>query len=385
MGKGCKPMPLQRATGLNHNFMNEKSSSQWVEQLVRPEIRQIQAYHVQPASNMIKLDAMENPYSWTPAMQSAWIERMRGMAFNRYPDPSASRLRQILTENLNLSDQQAIVFGNGSDELIQIIMMALSGSDRGVMSVKPTFVMYDMIAKFVGMPYHAVSLNPDFSLDFDAFIAAMQAHQPAVVFLAYPNNPTGNAFSRDQVEQILQQAPGLVVVDEAYNAFAEDSFLADIADYSNLIVMRTFSKVGLAGFRLGYMVGHQAWMAEFDKIRLPYNINVVTQQGVAFALEHQDVLIEQAQQIKHDRALLVAELSVLDGVEVYPSQANFITLRLTKGGADRIFAGLKADGVLIKNLSPAGGLLAECLRVTVGTPNENQAFLNSFRNHLTQA
>lgn len=385
MGKGCKPMPLQRATGLNHNFMNEKSSSQWVEQLVRPEIRQIQAYHVQPASNMIKLDAMENPYSWTPAMQSAWIERMRGMAFNRYPDPSASRLRQILTENLNLSDQQAIVFGNGSDELIQIIMMALSGSDRGVMSVKPTFVMYDMIAKFVGMPYHAVSLNPDFSLDFDAFIAAMQAHQPAVVFLAYPNNPTGNAFSRDQVEQILQQAPGLVVVDEAYNAFAEDSFLADIADYSNLIVMRTFSKVGLAGFRLGYMVGHQAWMAEFDKIRLPYNINVVTQQGVAFALEHQDVLIEQAQQIKHDRALLVAELSVLDGVEVYPSQANFITLRLTQGGADRIFAGLKADGVLIKNLSPAGGLLAECLRVTVGTPNENQAFLNSFRNHLTQA
>lgn len=363
---------------------DQKGLEDWVEQWVRPEIRAIQAYHVQPAANMVKLDAMENPYGWTPEMQSAWIERMRCQAYNRYPDPSAHILRQRLSHDLKLSEDQAIVFGNGSDELIQIIMMTLAKPGRSVMSPVPTFVMYDMIARFVGLSFHGVLLKQDFSLDLGAFIAAMQEQQPAIVFLAYPNNPTGNAFCRQDIEQIIQQAPGLVVLDEAYNAFAEDSFLADIEHYPNLVVMRTVSKQGLAGFRLGYMVGHQAWMTEFDKVRLPYNINVVTQLGVAFALEHADVLEQQANQIKQDRATLVFCLSELDGVEVFDSQANFITLRVDHGQADRIFAGLKEDGILIKNLSPMGGLLADCLRVTVGTPNENQAFLNSFSHHLAR-
>lgn len=365
--------------------MNQQASVQdWVEQLVRPEIRQINAYHVQPAQNMIKLDAMENPYVWPPQMQQAWLERIASLAFNRYPDPNVSLIREPLSRLLNLPEDQQLVFGNGSDELIQIVMMAMSGSQRGVMSVAPTFVMYDMIARFVGMPYHSVALNEDFTLDVNRFIDAMQQHQPAIVFIAYPNNPTGNAFTRAQVEQIIEQAPGLVVVDEAYNAFAEDSFIGDIERYPNLVVMRTFSKVGLAAFRLGYMVGHQRWMTEFDKIRLPYNINIATQQGVAFALEHYDVLVEQAASIKQQRAELVVALEATGICEVYPSQANFITLRLKDVSADKVFAGLKQAGVLIKNLSPTGGLLANCLRVTVGSASENKAFMDAFCKQLKQ-
>ncbi|MBE0493568.1 MAG: histidinol-phosphate transaminase [Thiomicrospira sp.] len=355
----------------------------WIERWVRPEIRDIKAYHVQPAANMIKLDAMENPYGWPPGMQSAWIERVRYQAFNRYPDPTAESLRHVLMQELALPDDQTLVFGNGSDELIQIIMMAFSQPGRCVMAPVPTFVMYEMIAKFVGLAFHGVPLQSDFELDLSAFLNSMQQHQPAVVFLAYPNNPTGNAFSRQDIEQIIQQAPGLVVLDEAYNAFADDSFISDIQHYPNLIVMRTVSKQGLAGFRLGYMIGHQAWMAEFDKVRLPYNINVVTQMGVTFALEHSDVLKQQAEQIKQDRAILMQALAEFSEVKVFDSQANFVTLRVPKDQANRIFSGLKQDGVLIKNLSPMGGLLADCLRVTVGTPNENQAFLNSFSHHLT--
>lgn len=357
----------------------------WVEHLIRPEIRQINAYHVQPAQNMIKLDAMENPYVWPESMQQAWLARISDLAFNRYPDPNVSMIRQPLSALLDLPADQQIVFGNGSDELIQILMMAMSGTNRGVMSVSPTFVMYDMIARFVGMPYHAVALNQDFTLNLAAFIEAMQTHQPALIFIAYPNNPTGNAFTRQQVEQIIESAPGLVVVDEAYNAFAEDSFIEDIARYSNLVVMRTFSKVGLAGFRLGYMVGHQSWMTEFDKIRLPYNINSATQQGVAFALEHYPVLVEQAVAIKQQRQMMVARLSSLDECEVYPSQANFITLRLKSQSADQVFTGLKQAGILIKNLSPNGGLLANCLRITVGSEEENQQFLAVFSQLLGES
>lgn len=360
----------------------QKTVENWVEQLVRPEIRQINAYHVQPAQNMIKLDAMENPYVWPAQMQQAWLARIADLAFNRYPDPNVSLIREPLMTLLGLPEDQTLVFGNGSDELIQILMMAMSGTQRGVMSVAPTFVMYDMIARFVGMPYHAVQLNQDFTLDTDVFIQAMNRHQPAIVFIAYPNNPTGNAFTRTQVEKIIEQAPGLVVVDEAYNAFAEDSFIEDIARYSNLIVMRTFSKVGLAGFRLGYMAGHKTWMTEFDKIRLPYNINSVSQQGVAFALEHYPTLMEQAEAIKQQRSLLVAALSGFDDCEVYPSQANFITVRLKTKSADQVFLGLKQDGILIKNLSPTGGLLTNCLRITVGSEQENKALLAAFEKHI---
>lgn len=361
-----------------------QTTEQAVMRWIRPEIRQIQAYHVQDAQGMIKLDAMENPYSWTPEMQAGWIERMRTMSFNRYPDPGAQALRQKLSTYLGLTDAQTLVFGNGSDELIQLLMMAVAQPERVVLAPTPTFVMYEMIARFVGMQFVGVPLHADFTLDEAAMEAAIAQHQPALIFLAYPNNPTGNAFSRAQIERIITLSPGLVIVDEAYHAFADDSFMADLARYPNLVVMRTFSKQGLAGFRLGYMAGAKAWMQEFDKVRLPYNINVLTQAGVLYALEHDAVMLAQTDLIKQERALLITQLEAL-GVTVFPTQANFVTVRVAPGQADRIFQALKQDNILIKNLSPNGGLLADCLRITVGTPNENQTFLQRFAHHLTLA
>lgn len=357
--------------------------SSLVTSLIRPEIKELVAYQVQPADGMIKLDAMENPYVWDEGLQAKWLERAKQVDFNRYPDPAATKLRAKLKQHLNLPAEQEILFGNGSDELIQLIMLATARSGCKVFSIAPTFVMYAMTAKFVGVDYVEASLKPDFSLDLPATLTAIEAEQPAVIFIAYPNNPTGNAFAREEIEAIIQAAPGLVVVDEAYNAFAEDSFLPDVEKYNNLLVMRTFSKVGLAGFRLGFLVANSAWIAEFDKVRMPYNINVFTQEGVLFALENYQVLEKQAEQIKQDRELLIKELTQFSQIEtIFKTAANFITIKLQPDLVARVFAGLKQDKILIKNLDSAGGLLKDCLRITVGSPAENQAFLASFAKYI---
>jgi histidinol-phosphate aminotransferase len=344
---------------------------------VRPGIRALAAYHVPDATGLVKLDAMENPYGWTPELVEAWLEHLRGVALNRYPDPRSPELVETLRRVAGIPDGQSVILGNGSDELIQVIVLALAAPGRVVMSVEPSFVMYRMIAGYVDMDYVGVPLGEDFALDPEAFIAALEAHRPAVVFLAYPNNPTGNRFPRAHVEAIVRAAPGLVVVDEAYAPFADDSFLADLGRYPNLVVMRTVSKQGLAGLRLGYLCGPPPWLSEFDKLRLPYNINVLTQASAAFALSHHQVLEEQAAAIRRDRAVLMRALAVLPGVTAYPSEANFILFRVPAGQGDRVFEGLKAKGVLIKNLSPQGGPLTDCLRVTVGRPEENQRFLEA--------
>jgi len=357
----------------------EDKAAQWI----RPEIRALSAYHVPDAADLIKLDAMENPYGWPEDMVEDWLERLRGVAINRYPDPSARALRARLGEAFDVPPGMDLLLGNGSDELIQILAMAVAGPGRVVLAPEPSFVMYRMIAQFIGMEYVGVPLAADdFSLDMPAMTAAIERHRPALIFLAYPNNPTGNAFDADAVREIIAMAPGLVVVDEAYTAFAEDSFMPRLVDFPNLLVMRTVSKMGLAGLRLGLLAGAPAWLRELDKLRLPYNINVLTQASAEFALERKAVLDEQTDRIRHDRGLLHAALSELPGLTVYPSQANFILFRTPMGRADQLFQGLRDQGVLIKNLNGAGGVLTDCLRVTVGSAEENAAFLKALRSAL---
>ncbi|OOG26480.1 histidinol-phosphate transaminase [Thioalkalivibrio denitrificans] len=351
---------------------------------VRPSIRSLAAYHVPDASGLVKLDAMENPYHWPPELVDAWLETLRNVALNRYPDPRSPQLIDTLRRVAGIPADQSVILGNGSDELIQVIIMALAGPGRVVMSVEPSFVMYRMIAGYADMDYVGVPLGEGFALDREAFIAAMQAHEPAVVFLAYPNNPTGNRFAREDMEAVIEAAPGLVVVDEAYAPFADDSFLGDLGRYPNLVVMRTVSKQGLAGLRLGYLCGPRAWLEQFDKLRLPYNINVLTQASAAFALDHHTVLDEQAAAIRRDRESLMQALAEMPGVIPYPSEANFILCRVPAGQGDRVFEGLKSRGVLIKNLSPQGGPLTDCLRVTVGRPDENERFLAALGSVLGQ-
>jgi histidinol-phosphate aminotransferase len=342
---------------------------------VRPEIRALKAYAVPDAGGLIKLDAMENPYSFPAAMRDEWLRVMQNVGINRYPDPGARALKQRLREALNIPPDMSVLLGNGSDELIQMIAMALAQPGRVVLAPVPTFVMYDMIATFTGMRFVGVPLAPDFTLDLPAMLAAIRTHRPAVIFLAYPNNPTGNLFDAAAMEQVIAATDGLVVVDEAYHAFAGESFMDRLGRYDNLVVMRTLSKQGLAGLRLGILAGDAAWLDEFDKVRLPYNINSLTQASAGFALEHVAELDRQAARIRADREELAQALAGLPGIRVWPSRANFILFRITAGDASAVFRRLLAAGVLIKNLDPGGGALRGCLRVTVGAPHENAAFL----------
>ena len=353
-----------------------------VKTFIRPEIQALAAYHVPDSSDTIKLDAMENPYQWPSDLVDQWLEVIRDVELNRYPDPSARVLKEHLRESMEVPDESEVLLGNGSDELIQMIMMAMSGKDKKVLSVEPGFVMYKMIAAFLDMPYIGISLEEDFSINEKELLASIKEHQPSVIFLAYPNNPTSNLFDEQTIRNIIDVAPGVVVVDEAYHAFAEKSFMPMLTEYDNLLVMRTVSKMGLAGLRLGLLAGKAEWINEFDKVRLPYNINILTQASAEFAIKNRDVLDKQTQQICVDREVLFKELSEIESITPYSSQANFILVRVEEGEADKIFNNLKEQGVLIKNLNPAGGLLKNCLRITVGTAEENKKFLELLKTTL---
>lgn len=349
-----------------------------VESLIRPEILSLKAYGVADASGLIKLDAMENPYPWPEAIKRKWADRLQQVAINRYPDAQASALKSALCQSMAVPGEMAMMLGNGSDELIQIIMMALARPGATVMAPTPTFVMYEMTARFTGLEFIEVPLSDkDFSLDVDAMLTAIAQHQPAVIFLAYPNNPTGNLFADSDIELILNAAHGLVVIDEAYHVFAGRSFMARLMNHPNIAVMRTLSKLGLAGLRLGLLVADKAWLAEFDKVRLPYNINSLTQASAEFVLENADFLEQQTANLCQARDAMYAELMKLGAVDVWPSHANFILFRIQEKSATAVFDELRQRGVLIKNLDTGNPALKDCLRVTIGTTEENTAFLTA--------
>ena len=357
-----------------------------IERWVRPEIRALSAYHVADASGMVKLDAMENPYVWPPELREAWAQTLSAVDVNRYPDPHARELTTVLREAMAVPGEAGVLLGNGSDEIIQMLAMTLAAPGRTLLTVEPGFVMYAMIARFTGMDYRAVALREeDFSLDMDALLAAIAEHQPALVFLAVPNNPTGNLFDERDVLRIVEAAPGLVVVDEAYAPFTDATLMPRVGEYTNLAVMRTVSKMGLAGLRLGLLAAPRPWIDEIDKTRLPYNINVLTQVSGAFALEHRALLDEQTRRIREDRAWLFEALDKLPGITAFPSDANFILVRTPEKRAKALFEALKAAGVLVKCLDGGHPLLADCLRVTVGTPEENTIFVAALRTALGNA
>ena len=350
--------------------------------LLRQEVLALHAYAVPESSGMAKLDAMENPYPLPAPLRDEIARLVADAAINRYPDASAQRLKEQICAVTGLVQGKEILLGNGSDEIIQLLALAVAKPGAVLMSVEPSFVMYKMIAAFTGMTYIGVPLTRDFALDLPAVLAALQRHQPALVFLAYPNNPSGNLFDAAAISQIIAAAPGLVVVDEAYYAFASASFIPLLAHSPNLLVMRTFSKLGMAGLRLGFLAGSAAWLAHLEKLRLPYNVGVLTQLVAEKLLQHHAVLLQQATQIKQDRAALYERLAGMAEVRPYTSEANFILFRVQQ--ADAVFAGLKQRGVLIKNLSNSHPLLADCLRVTVGTPGENEQFIRALQESIRQ-
>ncbi len=352
------------------------------ENLLRPEVLALHAYHVPPASGMIKLDAMENPYVLPLDLRDKIARAVADAEINRYPDAAARNLKDRIAKVTNLPAGMDILLGNGSDEIIQLLAMAVAKPGAVLLSVEPSFVMYRMIATFVGMRYVGVPLAEDFSLDLAATLDAIKREQPALVFLAYPNNPTGNLFDAAAIKKIIEAAPGLVVVDEAYYAFARSSFIPHLGHYGNLLVMRTFSKLGMAGLRLGFLAGSPAWLGQLEKLRLPYNVGVLPQVVAANLLEHHDVLLAQAVSIKQERAKLLAALNAVIGVRTYSSEANFILFRVAR--ATKVFEGLKQRGVLIKNLDGGHPALTDCLRVTVGTSQENAKFVVALQDTIKQ-
>ncbi len=350
---------------------------------IRPVIKQIQAYHVADASGLIKLDAMENPYQLPDNLKANLQVKLNEAELNRYPDPSAARLCARLKQVMQVPEDKSIVLGNGSDELIQMMAMAVAGHDGNkdvcLMSFDPGFVMYKMIADFVGIKYVGVPLTDDFSLHMESTCQAIKQHKPAIIFIAYPNNPSANCYNEKDIEEIISIAPGMVVLDEAYHPFALSSFMDRLTEFDNLLVMRTVSKMGLAGLRLGLLCGHPDIVKEIDKIRLPYNINVLTQVAAEFVLDNIGALDQQAKLIRDERERLFEAMNVMPELKVFPSQANFILFRVLDNdnnkSANDVFESMKQSGVLIKNMRADAGLLRNCLRVTVGTAEENRAFM----------
>ncbi len=342
------------------------------------------AYAVQESAGLLKLDAMENPHRLPEPLQQELGRRLGAVALNRYPGSRVQDLRQALKSHAQVPAGFDLMLGNGSDELIALLAMAMDVPDASILAPVPGFVMYAMSAQLQGLRFVGVPLTADFALDPAAMLQAIAQHQPSIIYLAYPNNPTANLWDDAAIASIIDAAPGFVVIDEAYQPFAGQSFIERLTQYSHVLLMRTMSKFGLAGVRIGYLIGRDALVAELDKVRPPYNISVLNAECALFALEHNAVFAAQARDIVAQRAWLVEQLSAVPGLQVYRSDANMVLVRLPGEGdsAARVFSGMRARGVLVKNVSNLHPLLANCLRLTVGLAEENRAMLSALKECL---
>lgn len=350
--------------------------------ILRPELANMHAYHVSDSDGFVKLDAMENPYSLPAELREKWVSLLKGVELNRYPDPQANDIKQALRTEFSISDEHELIFGNGSDELIQMLALAIAKPDACVLTVTPSFSMYKLISEFIGVRVVEVPLTETFSLQVDKICEAINENKPSIVFLACPNNPTGTLWPIEDIEKTIQQTQGLVVIDEAYAPFSSFSMMPLVDKYSNALMLRTFSKMGLAGLRFGWMAGAEKWLNELNKLRLPYNINTLTQASIHFALENISVFNDQAKKICAQREILISALQDIDELQVFPSEANFILFKLRQSSADKVFASLLEKKVLIKNVAN-NNLLKNCLRVTVGTESENEIFINALKRSIS--
>ena len=355
--------------------------------LIRQDVQSMHAYAIQDSAGMVKLDAMENPHRLPASLQADLGQRLGALALNRYPDGRVNDLRHALADYARMPEGFDIMLGNGSDELIALLAMACDVPGGSVLAPLPGFVMYAMSAQLQGLKFIGVDLTPDFELDEAAMLAAIHQHKPSITYLAYPNNPTANLWDDAVIEKIIDavgEQGGLVVMDEAYQPFSSKSYIDRITRHSHVLLMRTMSKFGLAGVRLGYMMGPKALIAEIDKVRPPYNISVLNYECALFALEHQDVFVAQAHDLVAQRELLLAALGALAGVKVWKSDANMILARVLGDGdrAAKVFEGMKARKVLVKNVSKMHPLLHNCLRLTVGTAEENAQMLAALEKSL---
>ena len=363
--------------------MNDEKLNQLIQTRIRQDVQSMHAYAVQSAAGMVKLDAMENPYRLPVALQAQLGQRLGALALNRYPDGCVNDLRHALADYAQMPEGFDIMLGNGSDELISLLALACDVPNASILSPLPGFVMYAMSAQLQGLKFIGVPLTADFELDAAAMLAAIAQHKPAITYLAYPNNPTANLWDDAVIEKIIEAVGaqgGLVVMDEAYQPFASKSYIDRIGKHHHVLLMRTLSKFGLAGVRLGYMMGPKALIAEIDKVRPPYNISVLNCECALFALENKELFAAQALDLIGQRAILLKAFGRLPGLTYWNSDANMILVRVAD--STQTFEAMKAQGVLVKNVSKMHPLLANCLRLTVGTADENRLMLAALENSL---
>lgn len=356
------------------------SLEQRMKKVIRQDIQSMHGYAVQPSTGMVKIDTMENPFPLPAHLRRQLGERLAEVALNRYPAERGNVLRAELAKHAQMPEGCDIMLGNGSDELISLLTLACHIPGATVIAPLPGFVMYQMSAELQGLKFVGVPLTDTFELDLPAMLAAVKEHQPSLVYLAYPNNPTANLWNDAAVDAIIEAAPGLVVMDEAYQPFASRDSLERLKRYEHLLLMRTMSKFGLAGVRIGYMMGRKPLIKEVDKLRPPFNISVLNCEAALFALEHVDEYVRQAATIRAEREKIQGWLRALPGVTPFPSDANMILARVPDSKA--AFEGMKARGVLVKNVAFVHPLLKNCLRITVGTPDENLKMIDALKASL---
>ena len=350
-----------------------------IKRLIPQNILDLTPYPAETFRGSIKLDAMENPYPISEALSERWLQALGAVDINRYPDPRATILREKIRKFYDLDNAIEMAFGNGSDELIHLLCLVFAkGRSSVVLCPEPTFSVYKLAATAVGMDYVGIPLKRhDFSLDLEAMEAALCEKQPSLVFLASPNNPTGNLLNISDIKKICSQTPGVVVLDEAYFRFANGSASAELLSIENLLVLQTFSKIGFAGLRLGVLFAANPWIEVIERVRMPYNINSLTQAGAVFALENSSYIDNQINLIVLERQKMFKRLLGMPSLRVWPSSANFILFKSLEMTGDKVFSGLLDAGILLKNMSSSGAAMKDCLRVTIGTPSENEKFLEA--------
>ncbi len=360
------------------------SMQERIQNVIRQDVQSMHGYAIQQSAGLVKLDAMENPFRLPEALQRELGERLGRVAINRYPGQCAADVVAALSRYVELPAGCSLMLGNGSDELITMLSMAVDVPGASILAPLPGFVMYEISARQQGIRFIGVPTTADFELDEAAMLAAIEQHRPSIVYLAYPNNPTANLWDDAVIERIVEavgrQGRGLVVFDEAYQPFSSRSWLQRMAAHEHVLVMRTLSKFGLAGVRLGYMVGPTALIREIEKVRPPYNVSALNAEATLFALEHADEFARQAAVIRTERERLQRALASMPGAHPYPSEANMILVRVPD--SKRAFEGMKQRGVLVKNVAGLHPLLANCLRLTVGTPDENTLMIEALKASL---
>ncbi|MEW6570393.1 MAG: histidinol-phosphate transaminase [Nitrospirota bacterium] len=344
-----------------------------IKKLVKQNVYELLAYDVKEIPCRTKLDANESPYGLPPDMLRLGDVQALLSGLNRYPDSQAKGLKKQVSRYFGINSEN-LLQGNGSDELIYYLITTFGGP---VLYPVPTFSMYGIITRALNETGIEVPLDEDFDLDVEKILRAIKTKKPRIIFLSSPNNPTGNCFSTERILRVVDitSRKSVVVVDEAYQPFAgKKGFIPVLKDYKNLVLMRTLSKIGLAGLRVGFLIADEEIINEVNKVRLPFNLNSLSQAIAKTVLSKRKVLDSRIKSIVSERDRLYEEMATIKGVRPFPSEANFILFRVED--SNRVYSDLLKEGILVRNMK---GVIENCLRVTVGTPEENRTFIDTLK------